>query len=110
MGKYTGMRYCPSNSTAGDIFMKKFCEQCREEKFIHTGKDEDKKCEILNRAITYERDHPSFPLQWQYNLLDDPTCISFRKWDWKNGDPEEVNDVVEVAVNQITIEFKPVEQ
>ena len=90
MGKYTGQRYCPSNGTAGEMFSSRFCEQCTHEKFIHTGVHGDKQCDILNRSIIHDRDDKLFPTEWQYDLNDNPTCIAFKKWDWSQGDPEEV--------------------
>jgi hypothetical protein len=89
MGRYTGQKYCPSNSTAGDVFMSKFCERCSKEKFIHTQVHGDKQCDILNKAIVFEHDNPNFPKEWQYGLEDNPLCTAYRHHNWQEGEPAE---------------------
>ena len=46
-----GEKFIPSNGTEGMIFTDSFCEKCIHEKFMHTGEDGDKQCDIFNRAF-----------------------------------------------------------
>jgi hypothetical protein len=107
MGKYTGQKYCPSNGTDGMIFIEKFCEQCIHEKFIHTGKEPDKKCDIFSNTMVYDINDKEYPSEWQYDENDNPTCTSFKKWDWGTDDGDDgLNDPPEPDdPNQLVMPF-----
>ena len=73
--------YMPSNGTEGDIFISKYCSNCRKEKYYHTQKDGDRKCRIFTSTMI----ESSVP-EW---IIEDgnPTCTSFDHWDWDKGNP-----------------------
>jgi len=90
MGERTGKLYMPSNGTEGMWFTDKFCENCIHEKFMHTQKEGDKKCDIFSRSILhwYDVKNPAYPQEWIYDENDQPTCTAFYKWDWGSNDDE----------------------
>lgn len=77
--------YRPSNGTEGDGFMASHCFQC-----LHDNPDPDQnpKCDILTASMCYGLNDPEYPKQWVYKD-GKPTCLSFVKWDWDNGDPND---------------------
>jgi hypothetical protein len=86
-----GETFMPSNGTEGEMFNCAFCERCIHEKWTHTQKDGDKKCDILSRSFIhwYEPNHPDYPKEWKYNEEGWPVCTEWVKWDWGNdGDPD----------------------
>jgi hypothetical protein len=95
-------KYVPSNGTEGEGFIEAFCWRffhwrfieafcwnCANEKWIHTFKDGDKKCDILSRSMIYRVEDEEYPKEWIYDENGKPTCTAWKEWDWKNGDPPE---------------------
>lgn len=78
-------KYRPSNGTEGDYFIAEHCAQCRHEKFLHTQDHADMKCEILSRTMLHGVTDPEYPREWVY-IDDKPTCTSFARWDWYDGE------------------------
>ena len=84
------MKYQPSNGSEGDWFIDSHCAQCIHEKFIHTQKDSDKKCDIFSRTLVYHISEAEYPKEWTYDENNKPICTEFKKWDWGNdGDPDD---------------------
>ena len=83
-----GEKYCPSNGTEGCAFTDHFCANCIHEKFMHTQKDGDKQCDILNRTILCSVSDPGYPEEWTYDEHGNPTCTAWMKWDWGNDDDD----------------------
>lgn len=92
-------QYRPSSGTEGMMFQARFCDQCIHEKWNHTQKDGDKKCDILNRSILHDLNDPEYPEEWIRDPEEGPICTKFHKWDW--GTPEALNEPDE---NEIPIE------
>jgi len=94
MGK-AGEKFRPSNGTEGCFFEDKFCSQCRNEKFMHTQDTNDKQCDILNDALTFDLDEEKYPKEWTYDEAGDPTCTAYvhKVWEFdingKETNPEE---------------------
>ncbi len=100
-------KYRPSNGSEGCGFTQHFCEHCVHEKWSHTQRDGDKQCDIMNRSFLHDIDDPEYPVEWQYDENDRPTCTAWKKWNWgpdedgKLIEPEEIfNDP-----NQLTFPF-----
>lgn len=76
-------KYRPSNSSEGDHFMSKYCNQC-----LHDNPDPDQKpkCDILTASMVFDLEDPEYPKEWVYRK-GKGTCLSFQKWDWDDGDP-----------------------
>lgn len=49
--------YRPSNGTEGDIFMDKFCFNCK-------NNPEENPCLILRDSLAYHIDNPHYPKEW----------------------------------------------
>lgn len=83
-----GRKYCPSNGTEGEWFISKFCANCIHERWLHDPEncDDSGKCEILSNSMLYNYNEPGYPKEWIYDENDKPSCTSFSKWDWGNGD------------------------
>ena len=62
-----GSKYRPANGTEGDIFYSYYCENC-------TVCDE---CEIREKTLIYSEEDESYPIEWQYNQLGQPTCTAY---------------------------------
>jgi hypothetical protein len=88
--------YEPSNGTEGEIFMEKFCYQCKNELFIHTNNESHHKCDILNRALTYTRYEPDYPKEWVIENSE-PTCKAHIKHQWldENNEIKEYEEIIE---------------
>ena len=102
-------KYRPSNGTEGDCFMSRFCYHCLHEQYLITGKDEDKKCNILSSSMIYGIDEDGYPSEWTYDREGKPTCLNYKFWDWDNdGDPDDPENPISPRVydpNQISIPF-----
>ena len=83
-----GEKYQPSNGTDGCAFVERFCEHCIHEKFIHTQKGDDKKCNIFTKTLVYDVKDKEYPKEWVYDENDNPTCTAWVKWDWGMDDDE----------------------
>lgn len=77
-------KYLPSNGTEGELFMHKYCSQCIHEKWVHTQRESDKKCDILSRTFYLDINDPDYPEEWQYKESGEPTCTKYSHWDWGN--------------------------
>lgn len=88
MGK-PGDIYQPSNGTEGVAFVSEFCDNCIHEKFNHTYKEGDKKCDIFSRSLLHDTIEEGYPTEWTYDEEGSPTCTAHVKWDWGNGDPDD---------------------
>ena len=80
-----GEHYMPSNGTEGMGFMEHYCGNCIHEKFMHTNRDGDKQCEVLNRCFF---NAPDPQPEWIYDENDQPICTEFKKFDWGRDDDE----------------------
>ena len=76
--KRVGQKYRPSNGTEGDIFTSYYCANCLNEEWMHTGNDNDKKCEILSNTMIFDIDLKEYPSEWQYTKEGQPTCTAFK--------------------------------
>lgn len=90
-------KYQPSNGTEGEIFMDKFCNRCKREKFTHTLNDDDAKCPILTQTMVVSVQDEQYPTEWIYDEHDNPTCTAFSLHIWHDLDgnikePEEVTN------------------
>jgi len=85
-------KYQPSNGTEGMIFCENFCNQCIHGKYEHTGDIEDKPCEILTATYFMDIKDKEYPIEWQYDKDNKPTCTSFIKHDWNQDDDGNWND------------------
>lgn len=65
-------KYRPSNSTEGDSFMAKFCDQCAN----HRGSGSDDHCDILWRTMIESENSPDYPSEWTYRN-GQPACTAF---------------------------------
>lgn len=83
--------YRPSNGTEGMIFTDHYCDHCIHEKFSHTQKEGDKKCDILTATMLYDTNDKEYPKEWCY-IDDTPTCTNWKKWDWGMDDGGNWND------------------
>lgn len=67
-------KYHPSNGTEGDIFMNKWCANCKNHSFdLDDGFDP---CEILGRNLFLRFDDPDYPSEWIV-CEEGPTCTAF---------------------------------
>jgi len=89
LGIIMSRKYMPSNGTEGGGFIEAFCWNCVHEKWIHTLRDGDKKCDILSRSMIYRIEDEEYPKEWTYDENGKPTCTAWKEWDWKRGDPPE---------------------
>lgn len=62
------------------------CHNCIFEKWVHTEKDGDAKCELLSAMFIYYADDPKYPDELQYDEQGHPTCTKHQKWDWGTDD------------------------
>lgn len=108
MGKYTGQPYRPSNGSEGDFFMEEYCMRCFHERYLHTMKDNSKKCEILSGMMIYDTADPEYPKELVYDENDNPVCTKWKKWDWDNdgdGRPKSPRRPKDVPDNQMILPF-----
>ena len=88
-----GDKYRPSNGTEGCSFEEHFCHHCIHEKWVHTQKDGDKQCDILNRAFLHDLKDPEYPEEWTYDATGHPTCTAHVNWNWgKDDDDDGLNE------------------
>jgi hypothetical protein len=74
MEYYMSKLYRPSNGTEGEIFESKFCGRCKHDKF---HEDESQGCDILLRALLFDKEDEGYPTEWTYDENDLPTCTAF---------------------------------
>lgn len=67
----TGKPYQPANHDDGELFVSRWCDQCRKKEV------DNELCDILNRAIVYEIGHGYYPTEWVYDEAGKPCCIAF---------------------------------
>jgi len=107
MGK-PGDKYRPSNGTEGACFSCFFCENCMFEKYIHTCKEGDLQCNILNRAWLLDINDENYPSEWTYDAIGNPICTKWISWNWEKDDDDNWNDPPEpdpIGPNQLLIPF-----
>lgn len=87
--------YEPSNGTEGEMFMTKFCYQCKNELFTHTNNESHYKCDILTRALVWTKKEPDYPTEWVI-VNNQPTCTAFVKHQWfdENNELQEYEEPV----------------
>lgn len=78
--------YRPSNGTEGMYFCEKFCRNCINGKYEHTGDTKDNPCEILTLTFFLDIDEKDYPKEWIYDDNGKPTCSAFVKFDWGKDD------------------------
>ena len=78
-------RYRPTSGSEGCWFIGEYCENCIHGKYEHTGKIEDRPCEILSLTFALDIKHEDYPPEWVV-LNGKPTCTAFVKWDWNQDD------------------------
>ena len=79
-------KYQPSNGSEGECFILDHCYQCIHGKYEHTGEIEDKPCDILTRSYFLDVKDKDYPIEWQYDKDNKPTCTAFVKFDWEQDD------------------------
>jgi len=70
-------KYRPASGIEGEGFVENHCYRCVHEKWLHTQREGDKKCEILSNTMIYRIDEPEYPVEWQYNEQGIPICTKF---------------------------------
>lgn len=78
--------YHPSNGTEGMDFTDHYCANCIHEKWMHTQKESDKKCEILSNSMIFSPWEPGYPKEWVEDEGGRAECTEFVKWDWGNDE------------------------
>lgn len=73
--------YQPANGTEGEWFIGKWCCQCERDKSLSEGLpieecDDDQKCDIVFRSMTYNKDEPEYPNEWRIQN-GRPVCTAF---------------------------------
>lgn len=99
-------KYKPSNGTEGAMFTSKFCERCKNEKFIHTNSEKDRKCQIFSKTLITDVTDEEYPTQWQYGTDGRPTCTAFDYHKWYDKDGNFLDDGVEpefIDPNQLNL-------
>lgn len=64
-----GEKYRPSNGTEGEMFMERWCYDCK--------KDENHDCPILGSTFFLDVEDPGYPTEWQYGPDGQPKCTAF---------------------------------
>jgi hypothetical protein len=77
-----GGPYRPANGTEGQLFMERYCYQCRKD---DGGRPDGDSCEILCNALAFDPDDPEYPAEWQYTDRGQPTCTAFEAREETNG-------------------------
>lgn len=99
-------KYMPSNGTEVIAFIETYCTNC-----LHCDPDPDgtKRCDILRRTLCYSVGDERYPSEWTYDEAGEPTCTSWRKWDWGNDgnpdDPDNPKAPVPDNPNQLCMPF-----
>lgn len=67
-------------------FTDHYCANCIHEKWMHTQKESDKKCEILSNSMIFSPWEPGYPKEWVEDEGGRAECTEFVKWDWGNDE------------------------
>lgn len=78
----TPEKYRPSNGTAGEAFISSWCGTCARDKALRDGCDieecdDNERCDIVGRTMTYHIDNPEYPVEWRYDASGRPVCTAY---------------------------------
>ncbi len=65
-------KYRPANGTEGDVFMERFCFQCKNDDY-----PEGDGCRILANTFAFDVDDERYPSEWIYDKDGKPVCTAF---------------------------------
>lgn len=68
-----GEPYRPSNGTEGEMFMDRWCHQCKRDA------DDANPCELPGLAMLFDLGDPDYPKEWQYSPDGQPKCTAFER-------------------------------
>jgi len=75
--KSAGKPYRPSNGTEGEMFMERFCYQCKHDQ--EWLENETNPCQILNASLFFCIDDKEYPKEWVFDPGGVPTCTKFEQ-------------------------------
>lgn len=76
-----GQPYRPGNGDEGEVFDSAWCNHC-----IHDSKYRDSDdpapgsgCIIIAQTMSFDKDDPRYPKEWQYRADGQPCCTKFQE-------------------------------
>jgi len=79
--------YRPSNGTEGDIFMSRWCAQCKADQARREGDEDDDGCLIVVMTMAVDIAEPDYPKEWRSDGPSGPRCTAFAPVDGDEAVP-----------------------
>ena len=70
-------KYRPSNGSEGEMFMERWCYQCRKDNY-----PDGDGCEIIVRSMGFAVDEEGYPAEWTFDE-GQPCCTAFEQKEGK---------------------------
>jgi len=83
--KSAGKPYQPANGSEGDMFMRRWCADCRADAAHRGDPDSADGCPIIAATMALDPDDPDYPAEWQYSPRGQPICTAFEAKDGTTG-------------------------
>lgn len=83
-----GKPYQPSNGFEGEMFMHRWCRDCKADAAFRADPDSADGCPIIADTMVYSPGDPDYPAEWQWSARGQPVCTAFTPKDTSDRQPQ----------------------